>query len=117
MRLRTPLDPMRFSRSGSSRGKSPLGRRLESRDPLGYRSQAETNEETTSQTTPQSPSERSSAAINSAPGLIRRATLRVERLASSATAVPAPKLTKFRQQMTGNDSERRLAVKHKRYRD
>jgi hypothetical protein len=48
-----------------------------------YDVQTRDSEETTSQiVTPQSPSERSSAAINSAPGVIRWTILRTERLAS-----------------------------------
>jgi hypothetical protein len=83
--------------------------------PLAY-GQAETNEETSSQTTPQSPSERSSTAINAAPGQIRPAIPSAERLASRATAVLAStKLTKFRQEMTASRDERRFAVKRSRY--
>jgi hypothetical protein len=50
---------------------------------ISYDLQTRDSEETTSQiVTPQSPRERSSAAINSAPGLIRWTILRTERLAS-----------------------------------
>jgi hypothetical protein len=63
---------------------SELGLGVSPGEARHYDGQAEANEETASQITPQSPSETSSAAISSAPIASRKMILRAERLASRA---------------------------------